>query len=69
MSRFAEILALSPAAFAWVLAAMVFVVVAVCATFIWALHITLDGVEGSDRAAVIAEVGQALKAFVFWSRK
>ncbi|MGW3737006.1 hypothetical protein [Streptomyces sp. NPDC005148] len=64
-----DVLAMSPYAFAGVLAAVVLVVFALCGTFLWALHIGVRDVKGADRAAVIAEVGNALAAFAFWRRK
>ncbi|MFE1363174.1 hypothetical protein ACFW84_02880 [Streptomyces anulatus] len=66
---FFEFLTVSPYAFAAALMAVVFVVVVLCLTFLRAVRISLEGVKGADRPAVIAEVGHALKAFVFWRRK
>ncbi|WP_159057762.1 MULTISPECIES: hypothetical protein [unclassified Streptomyces] len=51
------------------LATVLLVVLILCFTFIRALHICTKGVKGADRPAVIAEVGTALRAFVFWRRK
>ncbi|MFF4672119.1 hypothetical protein ACFY1C_20015 [Streptomyces sp. NPDC001279] len=64
-----DVLAMSPYAFVAVLTVVFLVVLVLCGTFLWALHIGVRDVKGSDRAAVIAEVGNALKAFVFWRRK
>ncbi|AVH95864.1 hypothetical protein C5L38_12910 [Streptomyces sp. WAC00288] len=64
-----DILAMSPSAFVMLLATVLLVVLILCFTFIRALHICTKGVKGADRPAVIAEVGTALRAFVFWRRK
>ncbi|MGW2304796.1 hypothetical protein [Streptomyces sp. NPDC001809] len=64
-----DVLAASPYAFNALLLAVVLVVLVLCLTFLIALRISINGVKGVDRPAVIAEVGDALKAFVFWRRK
>ncbi|MEU8678171.1 hypothetical protein [Streptomyces sp. NPDC048560] len=64
-----DALATSPYAFVVLLLLVLLVVVVLCGTFIWALRISVQGVKGAERPAVIAEVGSALKAFVFWRRK
>ncbi|MFB6696841.1 hypothetical protein [Streptomyces rubiginosohelvolus] len=64
-----DFLAVSPYAFGAALLAVVLVVGALCLTFLRAVRISLEGVKGADRPAVIAEIGNALKAFVFWRRK
>ncbi|MFE2019981.1 hypothetical protein ACFW9O_18290 [Streptomyces sp. NPDC059499] len=64
-----DFLAVSPYAFGAVLVVVFLVVLVLCLTFLRALRISVQGVKGSDRPAVIAEVGDALKAFVFWRRK
>ncbi|WP_327365808.1 hypothetical protein [Streptomyces sp. NBC_01217] len=60
---------MSPTAFLCLLAAVVLLVLVLCGTFIWALRISVKGVKGADRPAVIAEVGGALQAFMPFRRK
>ncbi|WP_069170028.1 hypothetical protein [Streptomyces griseus] len=64
-----DVLAMSPCAFAAVLLLAFLSVLVRCATFLWALHITVRDAEGSDRAGIVEAVGGALKSFDFRSRK
>ncbi|MET7369221.1 hypothetical protein ABZS61_25860 [Streptomyces sp. NPDC005566] len=65
-----DFLAMSPQAFALVMAAVVLVVLVLCATFLLALHISgVRSVKGADKAAAIQAIGDAVKSFPFWRRK
>ncbi|WP_329234020.1 hypothetical protein OG488_29310 [Streptomyces sp. NBC_01460] len=65
----ADILAMSPYAFAAALLVALLGFLARCATFIWALHISVRNTRSGDRANVVDAVGDALKAFDFLRRK
>ncbi|ARI52207.1 hypothetical protein A6E92_08455 [Streptomyces sp. S8] len=64
-----DVLAMSPYAFAAVLLIALVAFLARCATFIWALHISVRGTRGVDRADIVGAVGEALKPFDFFRRK
>ncbi|WP_330177059.1 hypothetical protein OG875_28290 [Streptomyces sp. NBC_01498] len=60
---------MSPYAFLAVVLTVVAVVLILCGTYLWALHISVRDVDGPDRPAVIMATGDPLKAFVFWRRR
>ncbi|BDH67014.1 hypothetical protein MTP06_04630 [Streptomyces sp. PLM4] len=67
---FADVLALSPQICVLFLAAVVLVVLVLCGTFLIALRVSdVKSTDSVHKAAAIASLGDALKAFVFWRRK